>query len=365
MSAPIHTYGPKCLLWDDEPDLTAWYSSPTPPKVRAQFFYTSSLPIDDPFSQLPPPSSGQGSVNERAPPQPFSARDNTTLENAWRELRQTWESGQPKSQGGVSTRNKQIAVPRRDIDVDRRTQAKSRDNVSGTGSSGSSPYVSASLQGDHLSHLKVRRDDEPGSVDMRSKGSWEGTRIRSTQGSGARDINPKYESNHRKRPGSSHGYDAKAVKRKTSSSTYEENASLEEADGGSLHGNPVRDVSISGSPFIRAPLSQPQTPLGRSFESSSQRDEDEDLHPEQQGRGSVPKPSALRMSIQQEESSGDPLDGTEGPDEQKNQLMIPVGASRLHLVELPNLKVRLGYLFYGASGLRSEPDETNLLEPPS
>lgn len=361
MSAPIHTYGPKCLLWEDEPDLTAWYSSPTAPKVRAQFFYTSSLPIDDPFSPLPPPSSSQSSWNERAPPQPFSARDNTTLENAWRELRQTWESGQSKSHGGVPTRNKLITVPRRDIEVDRGTQAKSRDNVSVTGSYGSSPYVSASLQGDHLSHPKVRPSDEPGSVDLRSKGAWDGTRIRS-QGSEARDINPKNDLNHRKRPGSSHGYDPKTVKRKTSSSTH---ASLEDADGGSLHGNPGRDVSISGSPFIRAPLSQPQTPSGRSLESSS-RDEDEDLHPEQQGRGStVPRPSALRMSLRQEESSEDPLDYTEEPDEQKNQLMIPVGVSRLHLVELPNLKVCFSYLFYWRQWLMSEPDETNLLGAPS
>lgn len=345
MTAPIHTYGPKCLLSDDDLDPSAWYSSPSPPKIRAQFFYVSLLPIDDPLSPLPPPSSGQNSGNERGPPQPFSARDNIALEEAWRELQRTGEtrvSGQTKLQDDAAPSNKRIAVPRREHDLPRR-QAESRDNVSSTESRGSSPYVPASFLGDQLRHSKVRPNGEAGSVDTRSKGSWDGTRIRSMQASEARDINPKQASNYRKRAGSSLGHDPKTVRRRTSSSLCEENADFDEADSGNLHGNPSRDGSISGSPFIRAPLPQPQTPLGRSLESSSPRDADEELRPETQGRGSshvAPIPSTLRMSLQQEESQESSLPDTEGEaEEQKAQSMVPVGVSRLHLVELPNLKV--------------------------
>lgn len=343
MTAPIHTYGPKCLLSDDDPDLSAWYNSPSPPKIRAQFFYTSSLPIDDPLSPLPPPSSGQGAGNERAPPHPFSARDNIALENAWRELRRTWEQGQSKPKDGATGRNRRITVPRREFDIERRRKADSRDNVSLTESHGSSPRVSTSFLDDQLPNFRPRPNDEVGSLEARSKGSRDGRRMRSMQGSEPRDIHQGHAFSFRKRAGSSLGYDPKSVRRKTSSSPYEDNASFEDVDSGSLHGNPSRDVSISGSPFIRAPLSQPQTPLGRSVESSTLRDVDEDLQHEPHGRGSshaAPRPSTLRASLRQGESPENSLLDTEADsDEQNTQLTVPVGASRLHLVELPNLKV--------------------------
>lgn len=339
MTAPIHTYGAKCLLSDDDPDLSAWYSSPSPPKIRAQFFYTSSLPIDDPLSPLPPPSGGQNG-NERAPPQPFSAKDNMALENAWRELQITRRSAnrQPEPREGTPAKSQQISVPKRIPDLERVKQARSRENVSLLGSYQGSPHVPTSFLDDQLSNNA--------SVDMRYKGSSEGMRVRSLQEGDIRDNDRIHI--HRKRAGSSLGYDPKTVRRKTSSSSpYDENAGLEEIESGSLHANPSRDASISGSPFARAPLSRPQTPLGRSVESSSLRDVDDELHPESQSRGSghvAPKPSGLRTSIRQEGShEGSSSLGIDGEEEQ-DQLMVPVGVSRLHLVELPNLKV-VGSLF--------------------
>lgn len=344
MTAPIHTYGPKCLLSDDDPDLSTWYTSLSPPKVQGQFFYTSSLPIDDPLSPLPPPSGGQGSGNERAPPQPFSARDNIALEDAWKELRRTWETG---AAGQVKfqdvPRNPRISVPRRQFDLDRRRHAASRDNVSLIESRESSPYVSTSCLDDQVSSSKSRPGGDTGSLDGRSKTSLDGIRIRSMPESDASDIYKKHASNYRKRAGSSLGCDPKTIRRTTSSSPYDEDAGLEETETGSLHGNPSRDVSISGSPFIRAPLSQPQTPLGRSVDSGSQKDADEELHPDPHSRGSshvVPKPSGLRASLPQEGYRESSLRDTEGDSEdQKPKFKVPVGASRLHLVELPNLKV--------------------------
>jgi len=51
------------------------------PSARAQFFYASPLPIDDPLSALPPTTGDSKSV--KYSPRPFSAYDNNALEEAW------------------------------------------------------------------------------------------------------------------------------------------------------------------------------------------------------------------------------------------------------------------------------------------
>ncbi|KAI5362804.1 Putative DDHD domain, alpha/Beta hydrolase [Septoria linicola] len=57
-----------------------------PPPVQARFFYTSSIPIDDPLSPLPPPVTSTTTVN-RQPPKPFSDYDNAALDKSWTDLR--------------------------------------------------------------------------------------------------------------------------------------------------------------------------------------------------------------------------------------------------------------------------------------
>lgn len=57
-----------------------------PPAAKARFFYTSTLPIDDPLSPLPPPAT-TGSAPTKLPPRPFSEYDNDALDEAWHELR--------------------------------------------------------------------------------------------------------------------------------------------------------------------------------------------------------------------------------------------------------------------------------------
>jgi hypothetical protein len=107
----------------------------------------------------------------------------------------------------------------------------------------------------------------------------------------------------------------------------------------SLRVDPSHDASMSGSPFIRAPISQPQTPLGRSFESSSSREGGEwqaELRSSTAPR-STPKPSGLRATVSLDQLTQDSQ--RERTEEPNTQSKIPVGVSRLHLVELPNLKV--------------------------
>src|SRR6202000_521987 len=81
MTQPVHSLGPTCAFYDvEEPDDCSVKDGLTPPKVKAQFFYVSSSPIDDPLSPLPPVSADKATD---LPPQPFSARDNAALEEAW------------------------------------------------------------------------------------------------------------------------------------------------------------------------------------------------------------------------------------------------------------------------------------------
>lgn len=331
MAGPIHTYNSTCLLADDDPDLSTWYASPTPPRARPQFFYTSSLPIDDPSSSLPPPSSGQNAVNERAPPQPFSAKDHVALEDAWRALRETVRKRAVSKAGiqeGTSTRNSVISIP--DLDGDRKRQAGSRDSASPFESQQNSPNVSGSAL--EAYNAKVRANYRASVADAAPRSSWEGSHVSLGQDYKAVDGARSASISIRKRGRPSFGHNFKPTKRRTSSSAHDETA-LEEGDTGSGRTTP-RDVSISGSPFIRAPL-VPPSPLGRSLESGPGSQE---LHTTPHSRDA--NTSGVRSSLYQEDLLDDAQTETgEQPGGRHMKAKIPVGVSRLHLVELPNLKV--------------------------
>lgn len=85
MATLTHTYGPSCSLQPVSNVFNRHASelSTDPPKIRAHFFYSSNLPIDDPLTPVPPPSSSSSTLPSKVPPRPFSAYDNTALEEAW------------------------------------------------------------------------------------------------------------------------------------------------------------------------------------------------------------------------------------------------------------------------------------------
>ena len=95
-----HSLGPTCAYHEDEANEVTGDSS-SPSKIRAQFFYISSLPIDDPLSPVPPTTTDK---NSKQPPQPFSARDNAALEEAWQGFQKKEESrsrSRPKTGKGL------------------------------------------------------------------------------------------------------------------------------------------------------------------------------------------------------------------------------------------------------------------------
>nr|UBX54511.1 hypothetical protein [Aspergillus sp.] len=316
-SVPIHTYGPTCLLADDDADPSSWYSLGRPPNVRPQFFYISSLPIDDPLTALPPPTAGQGPANERAPPQPFSIKDNITLEETWQSIRRTrLQRGvrNAPSREGTSARNLGISVPGR---------------ASATGTHGS-----ASLTGSQRSptSMPAMSPDDPSFQHARS--------------SSDRQRGPSPTSSplsYRKRdlsPTSS----PKTIRRRTSGSPLSDDAIIEGAENTSPRMYPSRDGSISGSPFARVSAPHSRSPLGRSVESISSMDGNQEAHPELPSSVTshmASKPSGLRTSMHQDEALDDSKKTPEEPfGDEETQEKVPVGVSRLHLVELPNLKMK-------------------------
>lgn len=80
MAPSDHTYGPTCHLARAVAFSGIKGNNDAPP-LRTQFFYSSPLPIDDPLTPVPPPSGDVRTAKH--PPRPFSTYDNNSLEEAW------------------------------------------------------------------------------------------------------------------------------------------------------------------------------------------------------------------------------------------------------------------------------------------
>ncbi|KAL2011131.1 hypothetical protein VTN00DRAFT_3849 [Thermoascus crustaceus] len=339
MASSVHTYGPTCLHSASNEDLSAWKSSPTPPRVRAQFFYTSSLPIDDPLSPLPPLSSTSSS-GAKFPPQPFSARDNIALEEAWSGLRDAREARLTRR---GNSREKTARIPVRGHEPGSKPgtpqKRQSLDDESLQRTPAHSPRFSTFLadeQGRQSPRFQEYSAQEAsGSRETFAHGSLERKHIRSRQESGTNGGEEDREAGSRKREESPYGRRTKLAKRKSTSSPGRE-AAFEETEATSPRGTSSMGMSTSGSPFIRAPLRRSETPSEPLSEFGSIRDPAHFPRPES-SQEAQPRPSESRSeSTKLAESPDRLLDKLE---EDIPQAVVPVGASRLHLVELPNLKV--------------------------
>lgn len=357
MTGPFHTYGSTCLLADEESDLSSWYSHDTPPDLRSQFFYISSVPIDDPLAPLPP-ASGQGSENERAPPKPFTAIDNLALETSWQKLgkaRQATGASESEARADPSTSHLGIAVPGRASELGighNRKTASRRDGeglISSRSTLSNSPSFPDETPGRHLksrSGLPIGSEPRIGSSTRRRVTPF--TSDDFAEYPHRSDLNDR-----RKRERSSSLKEVQSSKRR-SDSTLGDNDGAEDGqdETGSLRANRSRDVSISGSPFIRAPISQSHSQFGSSVESLPSKDGPQEWQSEVRGSApnhGAPKPSGLRATVSLDEMTQDTSEENRDRRNSNKQdsdvkAKIPVGASRLHLVELPNLKVRASFL---------------------
>jgi len=82
-TAQRHSYGTNCRL---APIIPLAIDNDVPPPIRAQFFYSSAVPIDDPFASGSLAGANEARIS-RGSFRPFSRGDNNDLERAWRSLR--------------------------------------------------------------------------------------------------------------------------------------------------------------------------------------------------------------------------------------------------------------------------------------
>ena len=84
MAGSNHTYGPTCHLAHTVTSSRS-KGDDSVPAIKAQFFYSSPLPIDDPLTAVPA-SAVSDSKLVKHDPRPFSPYDNNALEEAWLSL---------------------------------------------------------------------------------------------------------------------------------------------------------------------------------------------------------------------------------------------------------------------------------------
>lgn len=96
--ASHHTFGDSCMLKEESNTFTRRASSVAidPPRISAQFFYRSAHVLDDPLAAVPTPSRGSAVKPSKVPPRPFSVHDNIALDQAWLKLPKLAQALAPK-----------------------------------------------------------------------------------------------------------------------------------------------------------------------------------------------------------------------------------------------------------------------------
>ncbi len=307
MTQPVHSLGPTCAFYDDEPREEAVKDGLTPPNVKAQFFYVSSLPIDDPLSPLPPISTDKATD---LPPQAFSARDNAALEEAW----QAFQNGGDQLSQEEKDRRRNLAegvfpfpqIKQRSRETSRATDAgASGTKASSRGRTKASAKVPTSGSQVMLDHpASDQHDSRPvDAEELRESAELQEQPSRNTQ-------------RHRKHRSPFH-HRHKEGKRSRDSSRHR-TAPGESGQSGSL---PKTDPSsdISGRPFARAPSN-------RNISSSLTR-----------GPGYAYPDTSDTESRSRSRSTGPPR---KRGNEDLHKAFVPVGVSKLHLVEMPDLVMK-------------------------
>lgn len=340
MTEPAHSYGPTCSFYEDETDQPLAHDADVP-LVNAQFFYVSSLPIDDPLSPLPPIQSDKSS---QQPPQPFSARDHAALEEAWQGLRAKEDGVRPSSRhkldkGMVSfpkfregLRSESPKAP----SIERTEAPKSllRQDSGSVKTRGTLGRHSSDLTRQVISTASNgREEDRTGPNNLEDGASTQAsTRTHRTASKTSQQdvmLSQEMETNGRTDPvkaaelGSVRDSASNASKKRQHHSPFRRStgpkADLSEAKAAETHNqSPVQDDhlsnDISGRPFARAP--------------------------------SARNISAQRFSQFEEESNGERASRSRSldtrhqppaPAADHEKVYVPVGVSRLHLVELPDL----------------------------
>ena len=371
MTSYGHTYGPSCSLHTEQHNLRPSEPSVAPPKIRAQFFYSSALPIDDPLSRVPPPTSSSATTPARVPPRPFSVFDNTALEAAWQTIpsaRHTEKEDQslklpPNSNPGDidSKANSDIdSISRRTVNSEKEKTIRDRRSLiqreqlikrtpstrlpktkpsltlTSVGSPGERQHAGDLTLCDNPEHVPFDHA-MPVSSDETGNDEFEGGKLRRRRKSPLNRRNTVEKS----KPKDGTSPPETSLQRKTSNSGAPYGSSPNER-------HPTRPPLLRAASRLRRTRSR--SPRSAKRESGvAQTDGGDSTSEKERERPLRPRALFMRswsdLSDSAHAASDNPLQSTERnenvfrPNVEPNKVYTTVGISRLHVVEMPDLRV--------------------------
>ncbi|MCJ1268973.1 hypothetical protein MMC22_008861 [Lobaria immixta] len=382
MTSPTHTYGPTCSLQAKSNAFTRRASevSTDPPKIQAHFFYSSALPIDDPLTPVPPPSSSSSTGPSKVPPRPFSIYDNTALEEAW-QIIQNAKHDKRAPEGDESH-------PTTDYETPRAGHAKTDSGVDNVNSTRESAVVGEAAQySEDSSHGIVEHGEEmEAGTSLVESGQGAALVNADTQKLGDPHLtlcddpehipfdhampidsdeigNDEFESGLPRRRHRSPFRRRDRVDKAKSKETAALSRSLPKQKGSGYeapYGSSPAERDTTGTPFLRVP-----SRMRRSRSQSSRRSKHESEALQADGPASASEGEAAQPSHSRPMSRRFRADRSESRHSQPDDHLklrtsrhhrsahhrkrpetayITVGISRLHVVELPDL--RMGPIYW-------------------
>lgn len=415
MTSGGHSYGETCSLYSGTNLFIRPVStiSDLPPKVQAQFFYTSALPIDDPLSPLPALSTSSSSTSSKVPPRPFSVRDNAALEEAWQKLQRHGPAESPvktlekqrldkdeESEGKVAEGSKSMSkdrhryqsVTKSDIlhhivkglpkvraksPSSRRASAgasnpkeneKSKLSIFETASQISTGTSGTEEESGTAEATHLLLCDDPGHVclDEAIPIQPEELAVARTESFSSRAKSKRHRSPFHRKDKAGKVEDLNSLK------LGEESSPPRRSPAETPYGSSPSEKLTTGTPFLRAPSrdrgtipSPPNSTVSQTDGATANSEED------RLGR-LLTRPMIYSLRSSSRDFDGGPRANSNSPDHscstrhkktEPQRAYIPVGVSRLHLVELPDLQVCLSPLMTGMDRLIDcQLDETHILE---
>lgn len=375
MTSYAHTYGLSCSLHIGSSHQSLRPSEPStdPPKIRAQFFYSSALPIDDPLSRVPPPTSNTTTTAAQVPPRPFSVFDNTALEDAWQTIHKAsymekdqqgpepalgLHSGEgfnkPDSDignlseliGNIDEQKKPRKGRRNPRREEQRGKLAPNTRLPETEPRTIATSVRAPVEGQHTGDLTLSDDPDNIPFDHAMPVSSDETG------------NDEFESGKsRKRRRSPFHRKTAADKFQPKEGTTPPKASAQQPRNrpGAPYGSSPIERDTTGTPFLRVAsrLRRSRSGSSRSARRNlgvAQNDGGESTSADEREQSSRPRPLFMRSWSDQSDkehlSSHDLLQLANDsshllfrPELEPNKIYTTVGISRLHVVEMPDLRV--------------------------
>lgn len=352
------------------------------PLIRAQFFYSSPLPIDDPLSPIPSPSSKPVTAS-KVSPRPFSVADNKALEEAWQLLQQAkkerheakWRRSRSK-QDRISRATEATHPEDDDFSfpgqlVEKEENEASQEEKPALRYSPTDPHLVLCDNPEHIpfdAALPIN-PDEIGQDEVEAAIPKKHRTPFHRQGEEGRDEESGQSppigrfSRHFKRPSNDAPYGSSPSERDTTGTPFLRAASRLRSRS-RLRNPPKNEAQTDGTATASEDIGPQSAQKGLS---EGQVEEDDSGQPETDSDfGSLIHRSKAAKSERR----------TSHSHKAAEQITVPVGVSRLHLVEIPDLKmgpiywdpvhdissVVRGTWFYKNSMLPVPPDVANQLE---